>query len=277
MRELAGRAAVVTGAASGIGLAMCERFAAAGMNLVMADINESALAEAAERLSQSAAVETLTAVVDVSKWESVENLASLAYERFGAVHVLCNNAGVLAPSMPAWELSLEDWDWVLGIDLWGVIHGVKAFLPRMLDGGQPGHIVNTASVAGVLPYPYSASYSVAKYGVVALSESLILGLRDRGAPIGVTALCPGPVSTGLRNSSADMRPAGPEGFNLSLNADAAAPAETANAVLDAITRDRFWVFPSQDYHRVAARSHGIIETDEIVAPPSGAFSSRSRP
>jgi NAD(P)-dependent dehydrogenase (short-subunit alcohol dehydrogenase family) len=276
MRELKGRVAVVTGAANGIGLAICERLAAAGMNLVMADINETALAEAAEQLSRSAAVETLPVVVDVSKWDSVENLASLAFERFGAVHVLCNNAGVVSPKMPVWELSLADWDWLLGIDLWGVIHGVKAFLPRMLDDGQPGHIVNTASIAGVLPQPYNGSYTVAKYGVVALSESLILGLRDRGAPVGVSALCPGPVSTSLRSSSASMRPDGAAGFNMSQNPDAMTSEEVAEVVFEAIINDRFWVFPQSHYRdKVAARSRGIIETDEVLWSPD-AWSLRSK-
>ena len=180
--------------------------------------------------------------------------------------------------MPVWELSLDDWERLLGIDLWSVIHGVKAFLPRMLDGGEPGHIVNTASVAGVLPYPCSAAYSVAKYGVVALSESLILGLRERGAPVGVSALCPGPVSTNLRNSSANMRPAGPAGFNLSQNPDTMTPAEVAEIVFEAIANDRFCVFPEPQYHdRVAGRSRGIIKTDEVIPRPAGAFSSKSNP
>ncbi len=264
MRDLSDRVAVVTGAASGIGLAMCERFAAEGMNLVMADINGTALAEAAERLSSTTGVQTRAEVVDVSNWDSVDNLASRAYERFGAVHILCNNAGVLAPRMPAWQLAVEDWKWVIGIDLWGAIHGAKAFLPRMLESGEPGHIVNTSSVAGLLPNPYNAAYSVAKYGVVSLSEALILGLRDLNAPIGVSCLCPGPVATPLRNTSADMRHDGDAGFSLSVPSNSVTPAEVAELVLGAITNDRFWIFSqSETRDRVAARSRGIIETDEV--------------
>jgi NAD(P)-dependent dehydrogenase (short-subunit alcohol dehydrogenase family) len=268
MRELKGRVAVVTGAASGIGLALSERLAAAGLNLVLADINADAVTEAAERLSRTAAVETLPVVVDVSKWESVENLASRAYERFGVVNVLCNNAGVVSPKMPVWELSLDEWHWLLGIDLWGVIHGVKAFIPRMLEGGQPGHVINTASVSGVLPYPDNASYSVAKYGVVSLSESLLLGLRGRDAPVGVSVLCPGPVATTLRDSSAKMRPGGSAGFNLTQNPNAKAPAEIAQVAFDAIVDDRFWVFPQPEFRdRIAARARGIVETDEVLWEP----------
>ncbi len=271
MRELKGRVAVVTGAASGIGLAMAERFAAAGMHVVMADINEVAVAEAAERVSQTAGVEVLPVMVDVSSWENVDELASRAYDRFGAVNILCNNAGVVAPKMLPWELSMKDWNWVIGIDLWGAIHGMKAFLPRMLSSGVPGHIVNTASVAGVVPYPYNASYSVAKYGVVSLSESLILALRDQGAPIGVSALCPGPVLTPLRNTSATMRPDGATGFNLTDNPNASTPAEIAELVLDAVMADRFWIFSQPEFtDRVAVRAQGIIETDDVFAPlPDG--------
>jgi NAD(P)-dependent dehydrogenase (short-subunit alcohol dehydrogenase family) len=238
----------------------------------MADVNGATVTRRADELSRETGVEAAGFEVDVSDWHCVERLAAFAYERFGAVHVLCNNAGVVSPSMPTWDMSLDDWRWVLGVDLWGVIHGVKAFVRRMLESGEPGHIVNTASISGLLPYAGIASYSVAKSGVVALSECLHLGLREAGARIGVSVLCPGIVATGLRRNSGSLRPGGPGGvelLDLDSMPDAQQPADIADLVLEGIVRDRFWLLSHRSYGRlIEARARGIIETDSVVAPPT---------
>ena len=170
MKTFRDRVAVVTGAASGIGLALAERFAAEGMKIVMADVEADALERAAAALRGRAAA-VLATRVDVARAEDVERLARETYAAFGAAHVVCNNAGV-AVIGAVHEHSLADWQWVMGVNLWGVIHGVRAFVPRMLAGGDEGHIVNTASMAGLTTAPFMSVYDVTKHGVVALSESM---------------------------------------------------------------------------------------------------------
>ena len=185
MRELRGKVAVVTGGASGIGRAMAARFAAEGMKVVLADVEAKALAAAREELA-SGGREVLAVQTDVSKLEAVEALAKKALEAFGAVHVLCNNAGIGVGGL-SWELSNGEWEWVLGVNLWGVIHGCHAFVPRM-KRQKSGHVVNVASAAGLLSAPRMGPYNVTKAGVVALSETLYGELRPLG--LGVTVLCP---------------------------------------------------------------------------------------
>jgi len=262
---------VITGGASGIGLAMAERFAGEGMHLVLADVEESALAAAEERLRSSGA-EVLGVVTDVADAAAVETLAETAYERFGAVHVLCNNAGVVTTG-PSWEQSLDDWQWVLGVDLWGVIHGVRAFVPRMIDGGEPGHIVNTASIAGLLPFPNIAPYDVAKTGVVALSESLHGELGAAGVPIGVSVLCPGVVPTRISESGRN-RPGATAAAPLDIPTQRTPPptalsaSQIADQVHDAIIGGRFWVVTHDGYREwITRRADAILGgTDVPVAP-----------
>ena len=196
MRELTKRVAVVTGAASGIGLAMAERFAREQMSVVMADIEAGPLQAAAD-LVRSQGVEVLSSVVDVSSAEAVEALAAESYARFGAVHVLCNNAGVGGGGAQA-TLSVAEWNWVLGVNLHGVVHGIASFLPRMVAGGEEGHIVNTASMAGHLAFGGMGPYNASKYAVVGISESLFHELA--GSPIGMSVLCPGRVNTKIGQS-----------------------------------------------------------------------------
>jgi NAD(P)-dependent dehydrogenase (short-subunit alcohol dehydrogenase family) len=221
MREFAGRVAVVTGAASGIGRAMATRFAQEGMRVVLADVEEAALDRAVEELRSSGATVEMV-VCDVSRHEDVEQLAHRTLEAFGAVHVVCNNAGVGGGFGRIWEASLADWRWVLDVNLWGVIHGVRTFVPIMLERGDEGHIVNTASVAGLVPG--TRVYSVSKHAVVALSEALYHGLAQVGARVHASVLCPGLINTrimyGYRN-----RP--PELFDTP--GVAASPAEVARA------------------------------------------------
>ena len=210
---------------------------------------------------------------DVTVWDDVEALAEAAYERYGAVHVVCNNAGVVTRGA-AWEQSLEDWQWVIGVDLWGVIHGVKAFVPRMLASGEPGHIVSTASVAGLFALPSIAPYNVAKVGVVALSETLHHDLRAVGSSIGVSVLCPGVVPTRIGESDRNRPTGAPEGTRFDTVTQRQPPPtartveQVAELVVDAIRTDRFWILTHPEYHEwVTKKADGIIEGTTVIAPP----------
>ena len=196
METFQDRTAVVTGAASGIGRALALALARRGMKLVLADIEPGPLGDAEKEIAATGA-ETLAVPTDVSSLPSVGALADQAFTRFGAVHVLCNNAGV-AIGGALQEARHEDWEWVLGVNLWGVIHGIEAFVPRMIEAKQGGHIVNTASMAGLIASKGLGIYNTTKYAVVGLSETLAKDLRDDG--IGVSVLCPMGVSTRIRES-----------------------------------------------------------------------------
>jgi NAD(P)-dependent dehydrogenase (short-subunit alcohol dehydrogenase family) len=247
-----GRVAVVTGAASGIGFGLCERFAREGMRVVMADIEAPALAEAADLLAGRGA-EVLPVTTDVSSAEQVDALRDRALETFGAVHVLCNNAGVSGLGGPMWELSHEAWEWILGVNLWGVINGIRSFVPVLMEQ-DVAHVVNTASLAG-LTTGVLGPYSVTKHAVVALSEGLHLQLAQHAPTVGVSVLCPGWVRTRIleadRNRPAGLAPA-PEPVPDSGEATIRAtmrqlldtgmdPAEVAGQVVDAIRAGRFYV------------------------------------
>jgi NAD(P)-dependent dehydrogenase (short-subunit alcohol dehydrogenase family) len=265
------RVAVVTGAASGIGLAMAARFAAEGMKVVMADIEAPALAKAAEGL-RGMAPAVLATRVDVSRAEDVERLAGETYAAFGAAHVVCNNAGV-AVLGAVHEHTLADWQWVISVNLWGVIHGVRAFLPRMLAGGDEGHIVNTASMAGLTTAPFMSVYDVTKHGVVALSEALYKEMQVTSAPIGVSVVCPGLIDTNIMRSSrnrpeelAEEGKAGPmaQAFGQALSdrlAGGYPPAEVAAQVLQGIREGRFYIVPAQPEVKanIAVRAQDLIE------------------
>jgi NAD(P)-dependent dehydrogenase (short-subunit alcohol dehydrogenase family) len=271
MRVFEGRVAVVTGAASGIGLALAQRFAAEGMKVVMADVEAEALdrAAAAVRATTPAVLATR---VDVARAEDVERLARETYAAFGAAHVVCNNAGV-AVIGAVHEHSLADWQWVLGVNLWGVIHGVRAFVPRMLAGGDEGHIVNTASMAGLTTAPFMSVYDVTKHGVVALSESMYKEFEMTGAPLGVSVVCPGLIDTNIMRSSrnrpaelAEEGKAGPmaQAFGQGL-ADRLTtgypPSEVAEQVVRGIRNRRFYIVPAQPEVRqwASVRAQDIIE------------------
>ncbi|MGE0228921.1 MAG: SDR family NAD(P)-dependent oxidoreductase [Dehalococcoidia bacterium] len=249
MRLQAGMTAVVTGAASGIGRALAERFAVAGLRVVLADVEEGALERAVAELRDSGH-EVLGVGTDVMSRVSVEALAERAASTFADVHVLCNNAGVLSASTGAvWELPEADWEWVLGVNFRGVLHGVQAFVPRMLAQGSEGHVVNTASIFGLLPA--RGPYDVSKHAVVALSEALRTDLRSRSARVSVSVVCPGLVQTGLasaeRNRGAGLGERQEANAIVSLAiAKGIAASEVADAVFEAVEGDRFWVLTHRD-------------------------------
>lgn len=259
MDEFQDRVAVVTGAASGIGFALAERFAKEGMKVVLADVEDGALDAANARLEDTGAT-TLPVKTDVSKWEDVDSLADRAFDAFGQVDVLCNNAGVSGGSMKAlWDQPMNDWHWVMGVNLWGVIHGCHAFLPRMVAQGTDGHVVNTASSAGLLMG--SGIYGVTKHGVVALSESLFQELGARETKIGVSVLCPGFVNTNITEAGRN-RPAELPGdaipddlppevqqrieYMRSMLKSGYPPSEVADAVFQGIRERTLYVVPAQD-------------------------------
>lgn len=257
--QLSGKVAVVTGAASGIGLALTERFLAEGMSVVMADIEAEVLHEQADRLLATGAA--VTAVVcDVSDAEQVAALRDSAVAAYGAVHVLCNNAGV-ASGGSTWRTKPAVWDWIVGVDLLGVAYGVNAFVPLMIEQGE-GHIVNTASEAGICATPMLGAYHAAKYGVVGLSEALVMELAGTG--VGVSCLCPELVRTKVfestRNAPAHLGLRRPESVSMEMlesvmQTTALDPAVVAGNVTDAIVEGRFWVITHASTHtRVAHRN-----------------------
>lgn len=199
MKDFQGKVAVITGGASGLGLEIARLAAKKGLKLVLADIEERALKQAELEFSDQG-VEVLALRTNVALAEDVDFLAQQTLARFGAVHLLFNNAGV-ALSKSTWETTVADWEWVLGVDLWGVIHGVRVFTPLMLKQDTPCHIINTASVAGMLSTQGMAAYNVAKHGVVTLSETLYHDLRRRNAKIDVSVLCPAWVNTAIWDSA----------------------------------------------------------------------------
>ncbi len=203
MNDLQGKVAVITGGASGIGRAVADRAAGEGMKIVLGDIEEGPLKEAVDELTGRGA-EALGVVTDVSDAASVRALRDRTLDRFGAVHLVHNNAGI-GLGGPIWEVSEEDWRWILGVNLWGVIHGVATFVPLFIAQGE-GHVVNTASIAGLTAAPFLGPYNATKHAVVAISETLFKDLQAMGAPVGVSVLCPGFVQTRIAESDRN-RPA----------------------------------------------------------------------
>jgi NAD(P)-dependent dehydrogenase (short-subunit alcohol dehydrogenase family) len=225
------------------------------MNLVLADVEEAALDLAAKELGEGGA-QVLAVPTDVSQSAQVEALAAAARQRFGIVHVVCNNAGVGSEPAPVWEQSIESWKWVLGVNLWGVVHGIRSFVPIMLGQGSEGHVVNTASMAGHLTLPLTSVYHASKFAVVAISETLHHELTMAGAKVRASVLCPGFVRTSImdsgRNRPPDLRTEerpmseaerAQRAAYEQLVAAGLPPSAVADRVLEAIRAECFWVFP----------------------------------
>jgi len=263
------RVAVVTGAGSGIGLAIATELAARGARLVLGDIESDALTAAVAGL-ESTGAEIIGVRGDVSIAADVERLARTAMERFGALHVAVNNAGV-AGGGPMWEIEPATWEWVLGVDLWGVIHGVRAFVPRIIESGAGGVVINTASMAGLTSTPFMGPYNVAKHGVVTLSETLHHELSLLHPDIGVTVLCPGWVRTRIHQSERNSPAAvaerqddvdavlagtpldGMAGMVDELVANGLDPAEVARMTLDAALAGQVYVLTHGDWTNMVTR------------------------
>ena len=273
MKEFAGKVAVITGAASGIGRALAERAAQEGMKVVLADVEEPVLAQTEQDL-RTAGATVLAVRTDVSKVDDVEALAQKTLNAFGAVHLLFNNAGVGAGST-IWESSLADWQWVMGVNLWGVIHPLRTFVPIMLAQDTEGHIVNTASIAGLLPYHPGAPYQVTKHAVVALSENLYYSLAGTNAKIKASVLCPGWVNTQIMDSARN-RPLELQNelMNESMSPEAEAitqgmrqaaqagmsPQQVADDVFKAIQAEQFYILTHPEFNPgVQKRMEDILQ------------------
>ena len=272
MKDFKDRVAVITGA-SGIGRGIAEHCAAEGMKIVLADIEEAPLAKALSDI-EAMGVDVIAVPTDVSKSKHVEELAKQTLNSFGAVHLLCNNAGV-GGGKSIWESTLKDWEWVIGINLWGVIHGVRIFVPIMLGQDTECHIVNTASVAGLIGGPRMGVYKVTKHGVVTLSETLFHELAEIEAKIKVSVLCPGLVNTQImdsarnRPSESQNDPASEEvspeveerreAFRQAIR-EGMPPQELASYVFEAIREERFYILPHPEFkEHVRTRMEDILE------------------
>ena len=278
MKDLKGKVAAVTGAASGLGRSMALAFASEGMDVALADVDQTNLSSVANEV-QAKGVRAITLKVDVSQAEQVEGFRDQTLARLGAVHVVCNNAGV-SPLGAVWEASLADWRWILGVNLWGVIHGVRAFAPHLIAQNE-GHIVNTASVSGLISVPGSAAYNVTKHAVVTLSETLYHDLRERNSAVGVSVLCPAYVPTRIteseRNRPAEF-PASQKSedtlareamLRKAVSSGKISADQVAQAVVAAVKEERFYILTHPRIKSaIRARMEDILE-DRAPRNPLG--------
>lgn len=273
MQELKGRVAVITGAGSGLGRELAKLCAGEHMKLVLADVDAKGLEETKALVS---GVESITRRCDVSKRGELDALADAAYEAFGQANLLFNNAGVAA-SGPVWTSTPEEWEWVMGVNLMGVVHGIQAFVPRMLKQGEPAHIVNTGSLAGLTSVPGSSVYCVSKHGVVTLSECLHHDLQIASADIGVSVLCPAFFATGIadseRNRPAELSASNPEGeayaefVRAAIAAGRLSAEDIARFTLDSVKANRFYILPHKGARKsVEIRMHDILEERTPTSP-----------
>jgi len=278
MKEFKGKVAVITGAASGIGRGIAERCVREGMRVVLADMDEANLTKAETEL-KTAGARVLGVRTDVSKRSDVELLARQALDAFGQVHLLFNNAGVAAGGAP-WEATWNDWEWVIGVNLWGAIHGVKVFTPLMMAQNMECHIINTSSIAGLTVGGTAAPYAVTKHAVVALSESLYLALQQRNSLVKVSVLCPGLVRTNivnaernrpveLRNEPVTLTPereAGLAAFKAAIEASMP-PLQVADVVFDAIQKEQFYILPHPEWtEAIQLRTEKLLRMENPQSP-----------
>ena len=268
MSKLEGKTAVVTGAASGMGLAMARRFAVGGMNVVLADINESKLSDVVDEIRTTGG-QAQGVVTDVSLEADNIKLLDFAVDTYGTADLVCLNAGVQGSIGRSWALSKDDYSWTLGILLDGVIHGVRTFVPEMVERDE-GHVVLTASIAGHISSPFGAPYNVAKHGVATLAETLFHELKVEGSNVGVTCLCPGFVNTNIVNDTAS-RPAGSVGSAIDDRGDQMLeltqrvlsagldPEVVGQQVFDAVVNKQFWLFTDDNWDApIMARANEVV-------------------
>lgn len=272
MQDLAGKVAVITGAGSGIGEGIARAAASAGMSVVVADIDMQKAQAVAADIGEHA----MACKVDVSSMASVEALRDATLQRFGAVHLLCNNAGVWIGALMH-DADIKDWQYLINVNLYGVIHGVKAFLPLLVKQGE-GHIVNTASMGGLISGPPEGLYTTTKFAVVGLSEALLMEVADKG--VGVSVLCPGLVNTNLITQSFAVRP---EEFNPGIDhrqpapdvASGISPLAVGSQVLDAVREGNFYIITHDDYRDIIAGRHdGILAALDAHAKRYGSTSGK---
>jgi NAD(P)-dependent dehydrogenase (short-subunit alcohol dehydrogenase family) len=260
VESLQGKTAVVTGGASGMGRAFADRFAKAGMNVVIGDIEQGALDTAVDEIRANGA-EAIGVRTDVSSEASMRALAERALAEFGQVNVICLNAGVAGGNGPIETLTEADWQWTLGVNVWGIIHGISAFLPHLKEHGD-GHIVITASIAGLTSFPGAAPYNTSKHAAIAIAETMFSELRDAESAVGVSCLCPGIVRTRImeseRNRPEELSrphvPAAPTEQQVEMHkavleifGEAKPPSAVADLVHDAVLAKRFWIFTDEVY------------------------------
>ena len=279
MKEFKGKTAVVTGGASGIGRGLVEKFIELGMNVVVADIEASALNKVVSELASRQA-SVMGQITNTMRRESIKELLAAAVEAFGPVHILCNNAGVGAGTAPTpvWKTPDEDWTWVMGVNFWGVLYGIQVFVPHMLDHGEPAHIVNTASLAGLMPG--GGPYSVSKHAVLATTEGLYSTFKHMNANISASVLCPGMVNTGIWNAernrpgdlaAGELYEQGARMLKATLE-KGKKPSEIADSVHRSIVEDRLYILPhpawddlvrSRVEHILARRGPLVVDWSEL--------------
>jgi len=277
MKDFTGRVAVITGGGSGIGLGIARAFAQRGMKLVLADLDNKALDAAVEEFSASG-IEVVGQHCDVSKLEEIQALADCAMDTFGAVHVLCNNAGIGIPTSSV-KMKLQDWKWIIDVDLWGPIYGVQVFMPLIEAQGE-GHINSTSSMAGLMADRTMGAYNVAKHGVVALMASLERELRSRKSPITASVLCPGPINTNISRHSVEFRPplqqvagntastkrkSGSKGDKIqAILEQGMNPDEVGTLVAEAIENDKFWILTHPWWTKGIQKQLDAIRDDQSL-------------
>ncbi len=273
MDDFNGRVAVITGGASGIGLGMARAFAGAGMKLVLGDLDTEALAAVTEELT-TAGAEVVGRPCDVSQLSEIETLADLAVDSYGGVNVLCNNAGIGIPTATH-KMKLDDWKWIIDVDLWGPIYGVNTFLPLIEEQGE-GHINATSSMAGLIAGGYMGAYNVAKHGVVALMATLERDLRGRKSPVTASVLCPGPINTNISRHSVQFRPGQAKPKTDGKNSGKVAssiqaslekgmdPDEVGRLVLEAIGSNQFWILTHPNWTKAIQRELDAMNDDRSL-------------